>query len=438
MSVHIVRLPDVGEGVAEAELVAWHVAVGDRVTSDTVVAEVLTDKSTVEIYAPVAGTIAVLHGEAGDVLAVGGDFIAIETDASASVPAAPVAPVADAATPTNTVAPGPPIETPQVKVVGEAVVGAAVVEAAQLPQPRSAASPAVRERARALGVELSDINGSGPDGRVNHDDLDRHLLRATPAARSGDRAAATTTGTKQIPLIGLRRKIADHLTTASSRIPHITYVDEIDMTQLLHLRESLATAHADQPRVSVLPFVMHAIVLAVADQPQLNATFDDEAETLTTYSAVHIGIATQTPNGLIVPVVRDAQDLDLWGSAAELARVTGAARNGTAGRTELAGSTITITSLGALGGLVTTPIINHPEVAIVGINKLQTRPMWDGSSFVPRSMMNLSSSFDHRIVDGWDAATFVQRIKTLLEEPSLLFVQAPPATPIAPSSVGED
>ena len=210
------------------------------------------------------------------------------------------------------------------------------------------------------------------------------------------------------------------------------------MTQLLHLRESLATAHADQPRVSVLPFVMRAIVLAVGDQPQINATFDDEAETLTTYAAVHIGIATQTPNGLIVPVVRDAQDLDLWGSAAELARVTGAARNGTAGRTELAGSTITITSLGALGGLVTTPIINHPEVAIVGINKLQTRPMWDGSSFVPRRMMNLSSSFDHRIVDGWDAATFVQRIKTLLEEPSLLFVQAPPATPIAPSSVGED
>jgi 2-oxoisovalerate dehydrogenase E2 component (dihydrolipoyl transacylase) len=280
----------------------------------------------------------------------------------------------------------------------------------------------VRERARALGVELSDIDGSGPDGRVTHDDLDRHLRRATSVARSGDGAQAEAPGTTQVPLIGLRRKIADHLTTASSRIPHITYVDEIDMTQLLHLRESLAKEHADQPRVSLLPFVMRAIVLAVADQPQLNATFDDEAEMLTTYAAVHIGIATQTPNGLIVPVVRNAQDLDLWESAAELARVTDAAKDGSAGRSELAGSTITITSLGALGGLVTTPIINHPEVAIIGINKLQTRPMWDGSAFRPRSMMNLSSSFDHRIVDGWDAATFVQRIKALLEEPALLFV----------------
>lgn len=410
MSVHIVRLPDVGEGVAEAELVAWHVAVGDSVTSDTVVAEVLTDKSTVEIYAPVAGTIAVLYGAAGDVLAVGGDFVAIETGAADDAPE-----------------PGPTSETPPVAVVEEAVVeAAAVVESAGVSSDRAAASPAVRERARALGVKLSDIRGSGPDGRVTHDDLDRHLRRANPVASTAERGQSETPGTTQVPLIGLRRKIADHLTTASSRIPHITYVDEVDMTQLLHLRESLATEHADQPRVSVLPFVMRAIVLAVAGQPQLNSTFDDEAEMLTTYAAVHIGIATQTPNGLIVPVVRDAQDLDLWGSAAELARVTEAARDGSAQRSELAGSTITITSLGALGGLVTTPIINHPEVAIVGINKLQTRPMWDGSAFRPRSMMNLSSSFDHRIVDGWDAATFVQRIKALLEEPSLLFVSRPP------------
>lgn len=436
MSVHIVRLPDVGEGVAEAELVAWHVAVGDRVTSDTVVAEVLTDKSTVEIYAPVAGTIASLHGEAGDVLAVGSDFIAIETDESAAVPA------------TDTVTPRTPIETatsttantevaapeaPQEPVAEPVEKSEAPVESASPPSHRPLAAPAVRERARALGVELSDVSGSGPDGQITHDDLDRHMQRAAPAANRRDRPPVTTstaraTGTTQIPLIGLRRKIAARLTTASSRIPHITYVDEVDMTQLLRLRESLATAYADQPRVSVLPFVMRAMVLAIADQPQLNATFDDEAEVLTTYAAVHIGIATQTASGLIVPVVRDVQDLDLWSSAAELARITSAARNGTAGRAELSGSTITITSLGALGGLVTTPIINHPEVAIVGINKLQTRPMWDGNSFLPRSMMNLSSSFDHRIIDGWDAATFVQRIKTLLEEPSLLFTPAPPPT----------
>jgi len=212
--------------------------------------------------------------------------------------------------------------------------------------------------------------------------------------------------------------------TTAWRIPHITYVDEIDMTQLEHLRGSLATAHPERPRVTVLPFVMRAIVIAVGEQPNLNATFDDEAQpqVLTTHAAVHIGIATQTPNGLIVPVVRDAQALDLWEAADELARVTTAARDGTMTRDESTGSTITITSLGAMGGVATTPIINHPEVAIVGINKMQTRPVWDGGTFAPRTMMNMSSSFDHRVIDGWDAATFIQRIKTLLEEPALLFV----------------
>ncbi len=422
MSVHIVRLPDVGEGVAEAELVAWHVAVGDTVTSDTVVAEVLTDKSTVEIYAPVAGRIAELHGEAGDVLAVGSDFIAIETDESVALPAAASAAATE------------PIQTtvPTGVVVAESTEEPATTSAEEAAPPaqRALAAPAVRERARALGVELGDISGSGSEGQITHDDLDRYLQHAAPAARGNGRppVAATT----QVPLIGLRRKIAARMTTASSRIPHITYVDEVDMTRLLRLRQSLATAYPHQPRLSVLPFVMRALVLAIADQPQLNATFDDEAEVLTTYRAVHIGIATQTKDGLIVPVVRDAQEMDLWSSATELARITNSARNGTAARTELSGSTITITSLGALGGLVTTPIINHPEVAIVGINKLQTRPMWDGNSFLPRSMMNLSSSFDHRIIDGWVAATFVQRIKTLLEEPSLLFTPQPP-TPGPPS-----
>ncbi len=379
MSLFVVRLPDVGEGVAEAELVAWHVVVGEVVTPDTVVAEVLTDKATVEIYAPVGGTIVSLNGTAGDVLAVGSDFIGIEIRDSTTT------------------------ETP---VIEAAVLASPAV-------PGALAAPAVRERARGLDVDLAEVAGSGPDGRVTHNDLDRQ----SPATKT-----ATTT---EIPIIGLRRKIAEHLTTSSSRIPHITYVDEIDMTQLEHLRISLAGAYPDQPRLTVLPFIMCAIVRAVSDHSHVNATFDDEAQLLTTYDAVHIGIATQTPQGLIVPVVHDAHTMDVWRSAQEMERVTTAARTGTAKRHELTGSTITVTSLGALGGLMTTPIINHPEVAIIGVNKMQTRAVWDGTGFVPRTMMNLSSSFDHRIVDGWLAATFVQRIKALLEEPSLLFIAEP-------------
>ena len=400
MSIHIVRLPDVGEGIAEAELVAWHVAVGDTVTSDTVVAEVLTDKATVEIYAPVAGTVAVLHGEAGDNLAVGSDFIAIETGESTTA--------TTTATTTDTETAIAPVDTTEIPPEATATA----------PLRRAIAAPAVRQRARTLGVDLDDMSGSGPDGRITHDDLDRRIQGAAPETQIP--GTSQIPATTQIPLIGLRRKIADRVTISSSRIPHITYVDEIDMTQLEHLRHSLTTEYPDRRRLTLLPFVMRAIVLAIADRPQLNATFDDENAVLTTYGAVHIGIATQTANGLIVPVVRDAQTMDLWRSADELERVTAAARNGTAQRAELSGSTITVTSLGALGGLVTTPIINHPEVAIVGINKMQTRPLWNGTSFVPRTMMNLSSSFDHRIVDGWDAASFVQRIKTLLEEPALL------------------
>ena len=413
MSIHILRLPDVGEGVAEAELIAWHVSAGDTVTSDTVVAEVLTDKATVEIYAPVAGSVATLHGRPGDVLAIGSDFIEIETGDGAGPVAMETPPAVE-----------PPVAVESVMAEPLEVAStepASPAEPAPAAPKQSAvgalASPAVRQRASRLGLSLADIRGSGPEGRVTHDDLDRHTQSTG--------AVVAVAGQARVPIIGLRRKIADRLTVASSRIPHITYVDEIDMTRLEEVRRSLNTAYPDQPRLTLLPFVMRAVVLAVADQPHVNATFDDEDQVLTTYGAVHIGIATQTPSGLLVPVVRDVQATDLWQSAAELARVTGAARDGTATRDQLSGSTITITSLGALGGLVTTPIINHPEVAIIGINKMQVRPMWDGTTFAPRTMMNLSSSFDHRIIDGWDAATFVQRIKALLEQPALL-IAAPP------------
>ena len=418
----VIRLPDVGEGVAEAELVAWHVSVGDVVTSDTVVAEVLTDKATVEIYAPAAGTVQALFGQAGDVLAVGSDFLTIEIASDGEVLQA------TGATPPALVLENIVVESahhglPET-VEQEREQGTGTVPVATGGRPRATAAPTVRERARRLGADLNEIAGTGLDRRVTHEDLDRFLQQSGTTPRHAGAREGTTT---RIPLIGLRRKIAERLSVASSRIPHITYVDEIDMTKLEELRNSMATAYPDHPRLTVLPFLMRAIARSLADQPQLNATFDDEAEVLTTFASVHIGIATQTPNGLIVPVVRDVDAMDLWRTAAELARVTTEARNGTAQRSELSGSTITITSLGALGGLVTTPIINHPEVAIIGVNKMQTRPMWDGNAFVPRRMMNLSSSFDHRIVDGWDAATFVQRIKALLEEPSLLFL-GPPTT----------
>ena len=428
MTVRTVRLPDVGEGIAEAELVSWLVSVGDAVTSDTVIAEVLTDKATVEIYAPVAGTVAFVRGEPGDVLAVGSDFFGIEVGGDAPIdddpptagkPDTPPPAVASTA-PATAIEPPPSTPPPTTTTIEPADASSADAhDNGSPPDPGRVvvtAAPAVRERARALGVDLATVAPSGPDGRVTHADLDR--LIATRASRPATEASSST---EQV--IGLRRRIASRMTTAW-RIPHITYVDEIDMTALEHLRQSLASAHPDRSRVTVLPFVMRAIVVAVGQQPKLNATFDDEAQpqVLTTHAAVHIGIATQTDGGLIVPVVRNAQTMDLWSAADELARVTAAARDGSMTRDESTGSTITITSLGALGGLVTTPIINHPEVAIVGINKIQTRPVWDGNGFVPRTMMNMSSSFDHRVIDGWEAATFIQRIKTLLEEPALLFL----------------
>jgi 2-oxoisovalerate dehydrogenase E2 component (dihydrolipoyl transacylase) len=398
MTLRIVKLPDVGEGVAEAELVEWHVSVGDTVTTETVLADVMTDKATVEISAPVAGVITFLAGAPGDILAIGSDFAAIEMDSgSVHAESAAVMPPADiVASPAERHAePLPPPTVPAPPKVAATT--------------QSLAAPAVRQRAKDLGIELAAVRGSGPDGRVTHADLDR----------SG-RHRATSDATHTTQLIGMRRKIAERLTVAAA-IPTITYVEEIDLTSLEELRSTLNKR--DTPKLTVLPFLVRAMVEAFVNQPQINATFNDADGQLTTYEAAHIGIATQTPNGLVVPVVHHAGSLDLWECATEIARVSEAARSGTATRQELTGSTITITSLGALGGLATTPILNHPEVAIVGVNKMQIRPIWDGERFMPRTMMNLSSSFDHRIVDGWDAATFIQRIKTLLETPALLFIE---------------
>ena len=405
MSRFGVKLPDVGEGVDEAELVSWYVAVGDQVTTESVLAEVLTDKATVEVSSPVAGVVVELLGAPGDILAVGGAFVTVETDADAPAEAPTLAP---APTPAA-VAPTPP------PAAAPAPVG---------PHGHAVAAPAVRARARALGIDLTDVAGSGPDGRVLHGDLDRQLLagRAT-APRTVDTATGAAGDEPHVESVrGVRRRIAERL-TESSRIPTITYVDAVDVTELEALRAALneRTSPGDV-RLTLLPFLARAIVFACADQPRLNSRYDHESLSLSVFEPVHIGIATQTSDGLMVPVVRHAESLELRALAAEIARVSGAARNGTAVARELSGSTISITSLGAMGGLVTTPLLNHPEVAIIGVNKIEVRPVWQQGTFVPRSMCNLSSSFDHRIVDGHDAATFVQRIKTLLETPALLFI----------------
>jgi 2-oxoisovalerate dehydrogenase E2 component (dihydrolipoyl transacylase) len=421
VGVHKVRLPDVGEGVAEAELVAWHVAVGDAVTSESVLAEVMTDKATVEISSPVDGVIAALYGEPGEVLAVGSDLVGIELGGAAAP--APETPVEPAPAP----APAPPARpAPTAEAAPAAARPASPPTATPRPVPtpalRPQAAPAVRQRARELGIDLRVVQPSGPGGRIVHADLDAFLSGAAPRRRAGTPGVDDVTTT---PLVGVRKRIAERLTVAASEIPHITYVDEVDVTELERLRARLNERRDDAaPKLTVLPFLARAIVVAVGEQPHLNATYDTTAG-LTTHTAVHLGIATQTPNGLVVPVVHHTETLDLWATAAEIARLAEVARSGAATRDELRGSTITISSLGALGGLVTTPIINHPEVAIVGVNKMNVRPVWNGSTFAPRTMMNLSCSFDHRIVDGWDAATFVQRLRELLETPALLFVDPP-------------
>ena len=393
MTLYMMKLPDVGEGIAEAELVEWHVSVGDTVKADEPLADVMTDKVSVEISSPVTGVISFLAGQPGDVLAVGSDFVGIELHPDEA---------ADVGTTTEALT----VESPTRQ---------SVPDLADAQASRSVAAPAVRQQAKDLGINLAEVVGTGPDGRVTREDLEQYHSRRDE-------------GTEQIRFIGLRRKIAEKMTISASRIPHFAYVDEVDVTAVEYLRATLNIESAGQrPKLTLLPFLMRAIVIAVRDHPHLNATFDDEAGILTTYAALHIGVATQTPNGLMVPVVRDVATLDLWQIATEIARVAEVARTGVATRDELSGSTITVTSLGALGGLVTTPIINHPEVAIVGVNKIQTRPVWNGQAFVPRTMMNLSSSFDHRVVDGSEAATFIQRIRALLEQPESLLVDSPPS-----------
>ncbi|MBU2168557.1 MAG: 2-oxo acid dehydrogenase subunit E2 [Alphaproteobacteria bacterium] len=424
---YVFKLPDVGEGTAEAELAGWHVKVGDAVEEDQIIADIMTDKATVELTSPVAGTVVALHGEPGQQLAVGGPLVSFSVEGKGNVVAASVPASAPASAPAPAAAPPASSRTESApKPKAATVAQPAKTRTLSARNERPLASPAVRQRARDLGIELQFVPGSGPAGRIEHGDLDAYVASGSHGSSASGSSASTyarAEGTTETRIIGLRRKIAEKMAESVRRIPHITYVEEIDMTAVEELRAHLnATRTKDQPKLNVLPFIARAIVVALRDQPTINSHYDDEGGVLTTHNAVHLGIAAQTPNGLMVPVVRHAEARDPYDTALEIARVSGAAKDGSAKRDELSGSTITITSLGTLGGVVHTPIINHPEVAIVGPNKIAERVVVKDGQMVVRKMMNLSSSFDHRIVDGHDAAVFVQRIKGLLEHPATLWM----------------
>lgn len=431
MTEYRYKLPDVGEGVVEAEIVEWRVKVGDIVKEDQPVLDVMTDKATVEVPCAVNGKVTKIVGEPGDVIPVGTEILFIETDAASAEAAkeeeaeAPKAeekaPEPKAETPKEEKKPEPKAET--LKPAAPAKPVAVASSSGQRPL----ASPAVRQRAMELDVDLAAVPGTGPAGRITHNDLDDFIAaggRLISRAGGGGAARAPRTGVEEKKVIGLRRKIAENMQKAKRDIPHIAYVEEIDVTALEDLRQHLnATKRDDQPKLTFIPFLVAALVKALPDTPQANAHYDGENGVLKQYEGVHMGIATATPNGLMVPVIRHAEAMDVWEIAAELGRLAKAARDGKAARDELSGSTITITSLGAIGGLVTTPVINAPETAIIGVNKMQELPRFDaGGRVVPKKLMNLSSSFDHRIVDGYDAALLIQKVKGYLENPATLFM----------------
>lgn len=422
MGTHVIKMPDIGEGIAEVELSVWHVKVGDMVVEDQVLADVMTDKAMVDIPSPVHGKVIALGGQPGEVMAVGSVLISIEVEGAGNVKeSAQPAAVKEA-----------PIAAPKEEAVVESKpVAAATPRPAVCQGPlvareaneRPLASPAVRKHALDLGIALRLVRGTGPAGRVLHDDLEAYLAQGQSNASSVSSAYAQRNDEKQIPVIGMRRKIAQRMQDATQRAAHFSYVEEIDVTAVEELRAHLNEKHgATRGKLTLLPFLVRALVVALRDFPQINARYDDEAQVITRLGAVHVGIATQADIGLMVPVVRHAEARSLWDSAAEIARLATAARNGKASRDELSGSSITLTSLGALGGIVSTPVLNLPEVAIVGVNKIVERPMVIKGQIVIRKMMNLSSSFDHRVVDGMDAAQFIQAVRGLLEQPATLFV----------------
>lgn len=423
MGTHVIKMPDIGEGIAQVELVEWFVKVGDVIAEDQVVADVMTDKATVEIPSPVSGKVLALGGQPGEVMAVGSELIRIEVEGSGNhvdVPQAkPVeAPAAPAAAKAEPRVEPQPVASPAVSAHTAAPIVARQADEKPL------ASPAVRKRALDAGIELRYVHGSGPAGRILHEDLDAFISKPQSPAGQAPGGYAKRTDSEQVQVIGLRRKIAQRMQDAKRRVAHFSYVEEIDVTALEALRQQLNSKYGDsRGKLTLLPFLVRALVVALRDFPQINATYDDEAQVITRHGAVHVGIATQGDNGLMVPVLRHAEAGSLWGNAGEISRLASAARNNKASREELSGSTITLTSLGALGGIVSTPVVNTPEVAIVGVNRIVERPMVIDGQIVIRKMMNLSSSFDHRVVDGMDAALFIQAVRGLLEQPACLFVE---------------
>ncbi|VXB26158.1 Lipoamide acyltransferase component of branched-chain alpha-keto acid dehydrogenase complex [Luteimonas sp. 9C] len=446
MGHHVIKMPDIGEGIAEVEVIAWKVEVGGQVAEDQVVAEVMTDKAMVEIPSPVAGTVVSLGGKPGEMMAVGSELIRLEVEGAGNLKAGAAEPAPAAAKPAEAKTETPKVEAPKPAPAPEPKPAAAPAKsAAPAPAAKSdtrgavtnsvlaageqpLASPAVRRRAWDLGIELRYVPATGPGGRILHADLDAYAEAGGKAQPVGGGAGgsgyARRTGEEQVPIMGLRRKIAQKMQQSWSNIPHITYVEEIDVTEVEALRAKLNDRWGKtRGKLTLLPLLARAVVLAARDFPQMNARFDDEANIVTRYEGVQLGIATQSAVGLSVPVIAHAESLDLWQTAAEIGRLAAAVREGKATRDELSGSTITISSLGPVGGVVSTPIINHPEVAIVGVNRIIERPMFREGQVVARKLMNLSSSFDHRIVDGMDAAEFVQAIRQRLETPALLFVE---------------
>ena len=450
MAKRIVKLPDIGEGVAEAEVTAWHVKVGDTVREDQPLADVMTDKATVEIPSPANGTVVALGGEPGQMLAVGSALVTLETEGGAAensepepTPQPPHAEVLATGEPRST-QDGASFEAPlrgapQDEEGGSKPKSAPATPPKPSPRPaapgslgpprpegeKPIASPAVRKRALEAGVDLRQVRGSGPAGRIQHDDLDAFMQSGGGPAPTGGTARVANTAVEEIKVVGLRRRIAQKMAESKRRAAHFSYVDECDVTALEELRAALNKRHGEKRgKLTLIPFLVQALVKTLPDFPQMNVHYDDDADVIHRFGAVHAGIATQTPSGLMVPVVRHAEARDMWDIAGEVRRIADAARSGLASREELSGSTITITSLGPLGGIVTTPVLNRPEVAILGVNKQVMRPVWQDGQFVPRLTMNLSASFDHRVVDGYDAALFVQAIKALLETPAMLFMES--------------
>ena len=419
MGKHVFKLPDIGEGVVEGEVVQWHVAVGDAVTEDDPIVDVMTDKATVTIPSPITGVVSSLSGDVGEKVAVGSALVEFDSDTAA----------ATTSEPEPAPAPDPPSETepapaPEPVAAPEPAPAPEPVAAPVAPSGKVLASPAIRRRAREAGVDLTQVRGSGPAGRVRHADLDAYI--AADGAVSGAAPSAYSTkrtGITEIKVVGLRRKIAEQMTISKRTIPHFSYFEEVDVTELEALRQMLnASRDESQPKLTYLPFIMLALSKIMPDHPECNAHYDDQSGVVSRHDAVHIGIATQTERGLYVPVVKHTEAMDAWQAAAELQRVAGAARGGTASLDDLTGSTFTITSLGRDGGLGATPIINHPEVAILGIHKARDMPVAKDGQVVVRRIMNLSSSFDHRVVDGADGAALVQHLRRMLEHPALIFM----------------